>query len=125
MVYVLVSLSLIDLIRILLPHTRPDNCEPTGTRYRNSYANHCLLLTLIDLSFSEYRSAIYANSPDQLEVAKQVTAEVQAKHFTPKDERIVTEVVEAGPWYNAEEYHQLYLFKNPNGYECPTHRLHW
>jgi len=74
---------------------------------------------------TQYRSAIYANSPDQLEVAKQVTAEVQAKHFTPKGERIVTEIVEAGPWYNAEEYHQLYLFKNPNGYECPTHRLHW
>ncbi|KAK0442310.1 peptide methionine sulfoxide reductase [Desarmillaria tabescens] len=26
---------------------------------------------------------------------------------------------------NAEEYHQLYLFKNPDGYQCPNHRLHW
>ena len=31
----------------------------------------------------------------------------------------------AGEWYSAEEYHQKYLDINPNGYECPTHRLYW
>ncbi|KAJ4492670.1 peptide methionine sulfoxide reductase [Lentinula edodes] len=75
--------------------------------------------------FPEYRSAIFANTPKQLETALAVTEEVQQKHFTPKGEKIVTQIVEAGPWYDAEDYHQLYLFKNPNGYQCATHRLHW
>ncbi|KAF9078114.1 peptide methionine sulfoxide reductase [Rhodocollybia butyracea] len=74
---------------------------------------------------TQYRSAIFTHSPDQFEVAKRVTAEVQAKHFTPKGETIVTQIAEAGPWYDAEQYHQLYLFKNPSGYQCPTHRLQW
>lgn len=39
--------------------------------------------------------------------------------------KIVTQLVEAGPWWDAEDYHQEYLFKNPSGYQCPTHRLHW
>ncbi len=32
-----------------------------------------------------------------------------------------TEVLEAGQWWDAEAYHQLYLDKNPGGYECPAH----
>ena len=39
--------------------------------------------------------------------------------------KIVTEILPAGQWWDAEDYHQLYLFKNPSGYQCPTHRLHW
>ncbi|KAF8841627.1 PMSR-domain-containing protein [Paxillus ammoniavirescens] len=74
---------------------------------------------------TQYRSAIFTHSPEQTTVAKRVTEEVQAKHFTPKGKEIVTEILEAGPWYDAELYHQLYLFKNPDGYQCPTHRLHW
>ncbi|KIK61541.1 hypothetical protein GYMLUDRAFT_42537 [Collybiopsis luxurians FD-317 M1] len=74
---------------------------------------------------TQYRSAIFTHSPEQLEVAKKATSEVQDKHFTPRGEKIVTQIVEAGPWYDAEQYHQLYLFKNPNGYQCATHRLHW
>ncbi|KAF8999154.1 peptide methionine sulfoxide reductase [Cyathus striatus] len=74
---------------------------------------------------TQYRSVIFTHSPDQVEVAKRVTEEVQAKHFTAKSKKIVTEIVEAGPWWNAEDYHQLYLFKNPSGYQCPTHKLHW
>ncbi|THU91210.1 peptide methionine sulfoxide reductase [Dendrothele bispora CBS 962.96] len=74
---------------------------------------------------TQYRSAIFYTTPDQLEVAKRVTAEVQEKHFTPKSQKIATEIVQAGQWWDAEDYHQLYLFKNPTGYQCPTHRLHW
>ncbi|KAJ6612400.1 methionine sulfoxide reductase A [Mycena sp. CBHHK59/15] len=74
---------------------------------------------------TQYRSAIYTNSPQQAEIAKRVTEEVQAKHFTPKKLKIATEITPAGPWWDAETYHQLYLFKNPSGYQCPTHRLHW
>ncbi|KAL1664791.1 peptide methionine sulfoxide reductase [Schizophyllum commune] len=74
---------------------------------------------------TQYRSAIFTHSPEQEAIAKRVTEEVQAKHFTPKGEKIVTQIVPAGKWWDAEEYHQLYLFKNPSGYQCPTHRLHW
>ncbi|KAF8802960.1 methionine sulfoxide reductase A [Phlegmacium glaucopus] len=74
---------------------------------------------------SQYRSAIFATSDEQLAAAKVVTEEIQAKHFTPKGQKIVTEILPAGQWWNAEDYHQLYLFKNPHGYQCPTHRLHW
>jgi peptide-methionine (S)-S-oxide reductase len=65
--------------------------------------------------------SIFTHTPEQLEIAKQVTAEVQAKHFDPKGKKIVTEITDAG------EYHQKleYLDKNPFGYQCPTHRLHW
>ncbi|KAF8627256.1 hypothetical protein AX15_004450 [Amanita polypyramis BW_CC] len=74
---------------------------------------------------SQYRSAIFYNNPEQKVIAERVTKEVQDKHFAPTGKNIVTEIAEAGPWWDAEEYHQLYLFKNPHGYQCPTHRLHW
>ncbi|TRM66917.1 peptide methionine sulfoxide reductase [Schizophyllum amplum] len=74
---------------------------------------------------TQYRSAIFTHSREQEDVAKRVTEEVQAKHFTPKGKTIVTQILSAGKWWDAEEYHQLYLFKNPSGYQCPTHRLNW
>lgn len=74
---------------------------------------------------SQYRSAIFYNTPEQATIAKRVTEEVQKKHFDPIGKKIVTEIVQAGKWWDAEDYHQLYLFKNPMGYQCPTHRLHW
>ncbi|KAG6831112.1 hypothetical protein H0H87_006137 [Tephrocybe sp. NHM501043] len=74
---------------------------------------------------TQYRSVIFTHDSEQEAVAKRITDEVQAKHFTPKGKKIVTEIVAAGQWWDAEDYHQLYLFKNPSGYQCPTHRLHW
>ncbi|KAK2462641.1 hypothetical protein APHAL10511_005374 [Amanita phalloides] len=76
-------------------------------------------------SGSQYRSAVFYHSPEQKSIAERITKEVQDKHFSPNGEKIVTQIVEAGPWWDAENYHQLYLFKNPNGYQCPTHKLHW
>ena len=73
----------------------------------------------------EYRSAIFFNTQEQEAIARRVTEEVQEKHFTPKGQKIVTTIETAGAWYDAEDYHQEYLFKNPNGYHCPTHKLHW
>ncbi|OBZ90894.1 putative peptide methionine sulfoxide reductase [Choanephora cucurbitarum] len=72
---------------------------------------------------TQYRSAIFYHSPEQKEVAEKVTAEIQEKHF--KGKKIVTELIPAGVFYDAESYHQKYLEKNPSGYECPTHFLHW
>jgi len=72
---------------------------------------------------TQYRSAIFYHSEEQKETAEKVTAEVQEKHY--KGKPIVTKIVPAGKFYTAEEYHQKYLDKNPDGYECPTHFLRW
>jgi peptide-methionine (S)-S-oxide reductase len=74
---------------------------------------------------TEYRSAIFTHSPEQEDVAKRVTSQVQKAHFDPIGSKIVTEIKPATKWFDAEDYHQEYLFKNPSGYQCPTHRLHW
>jgi peptide methionine sulfoxide reductase msrA/msrB len=65
---------------------------------------------------TQYRSAIFYASPEQKGVAEEVMKEVTAagKWKAP----IVTEVVPASEWYRAEEYHQDYLQRNPNGYTC-------
>lgn len=76
---------------------------------------------------TQYRSAIFPHSPEQVDVAKRVTQEVQEKHFTPKGKTIATTIEErpAGAFFQAEEYHQQYLLNNPSGYQCPMHRLWW
>jgi peptide-methionine (S)-S-oxide reductase len=65
---------------------------------------------------TQYRSAIYTTSDAQLASAKATRAA-----FAPRlKERgygdITTEIVPAGPFYFAEDYHQQYLYKVPNGY---------
>ncbi|KAB5590008.1 Peptide methionine sulfoxide reductase [Ceratobasidium theobromae] len=74
---------------------------------------------------TQYRSAIFTHSLEQDRIAKQVTDEVQTKHFDPIGRKIVTAILPVGEWWPADESHQMYLFKNPNGYQCATHRLHW
>ncbi|THH07202.1 hypothetical protein EW145_g3551 [Phellinidium pouzarii] len=74
---------------------------------------------------TQYRSVIFYHSPEQKAVAEEVTQVVQNKHFDSRGAKIVTQIVPAGKWYDAEDYHQEYLFNNPNGYQCPTHREHW
>lgn len=75
--------------------------------------------------YPEYRSAIFYNTAEQEIIARRVTEEVQKKHFDSVGKKIVTSIEPAKKWYDAEDYHQEYLFKNPSGYQCPTHRLHW
>jgi peptide methionine sulfoxide reductase msrA/msrB len=65
---------------------------------------------------TQYRSAIFYASEEQRRVAEQVKAEVDASGKWKRP--IVTQIVPAGPWYRAEEYHQDYLVKNPGGYTC-------
>ena len=69
---------------------------------------------------SQYRSAIFFHDEEQEKVAKEVTAKVNTAWWHG---RVVTEVLPAGKWYDAEEYHQLYLDRTPGGYECPSHFL--
>ncbi len=65
---------------------------------------------------TQYRSAIFYLSDDQKKTAQKVIADVNASKKW--DAPIVTEVTRAGEFYAAEDYHQDYLQKNPNGYTC-------
>ncbi|KAJ8122391.1 hypothetical protein ONZ43_g1402 [Nemania bipapillata] len=69
---------------------------------------------------NNYRSGIYFHNEEQEKIAKEVTKQANDQWYKG---RIVTEVVPAGPWWDAEDYHQKYLNKNPWGYECPSHFL--
>jgi peptide-methionine (S)-S-oxide reductase len=65
---------------------------------------------------TQYRSAIYCTSPEQLVLAEASRASYQEQLDGAGLGRITTEVLESGPFYYAEPYHQQYLHKNPNGY---------
>jgi len=65
---------------------------------------------------TQYRSAVYW-SDDEQRVAAEASraaydAVLQSRHFDP----VTTEIAGAGPFYYAEDYHQQYLAKVPNGY---------
>ncbi len=72
---------------------------------------------------SQYRSAIFYETDEQREVAENLIAEIDKAAFLPG--KIVTEVVPAGPFYEAEPEHQDYLQKHPNGYTCHYVRDNW
>jgi peptide-methionine (S)-S-oxide reductase len=65
---------------------------------------------------TQYRSAIYTTSGAQMQAAqaalKTYDAKLRAAGFGP----VTTEVRDAPEFYYAEDYHQQYLAKNPNGY---------
>jgi peptide-methionine (S)-S-oxide reductase len=67
---------------------------------------------------SQYRSAIYYTTPEQLaEIeASKAAYEPVLKEAGYGD--ITTEIAPATTFYYAEPYHQQYLRKNPNGYRC-------
>lgn len=60
----------------------------------------------------QYRTGIYYSSPEDAAIIQQAVAAEQTKY----DKKIVTEVLPLKNYYLAEEYHQDYLEKNPNGY---------
>ncbi|WP_316736816.1 peptide-methionine (S)-S-oxide reductase MsrA [Pedobacter aquatilis] len=72
---------------------------------------------------TSYRSAIFYLSPEQESVAKELIAEMDASGIWPG--KVVTEVVPAGDFWNAEEDHQDYLQKIPYGYTCHFERPDW
>jgi peptide-methionine (S)-S-oxide reductase len=65
---------------------------------------------------TQYRSAIYTTSAEQKKTADASRAVYQDRLTAAGHGRITTEIAEAPPFYYAEEYHQQYLAKNPNGY---------
>ena len=65
---------------------------------------------------TQYRSAIYWTSPEHQRIAEASRAAFQDRLTAAGYGRITTEIAAAPPFYYAEEYHQQYLAKNPNGY---------
>ncbi|KAI9784203.1 MAG: Peptide-methionine (S)-S-oxide reductase [Peltula sp. TS41687] len=67
---------------------------------------------------SQYRSAIFFHDDEQESIARRVTEKVQREWWK---RNVATEIIPAaGEWWDAETYHQLYLERNPGGYECPS-----
>nr|XP_028594480.1 mitochondrial peptide methionine sulfoxide reductase-like isoform X1 [Podarcis muralis] len=65
---------------------------------------------------TQYRSAIYPIGAEQLESALR-SKEMYEQELSKKQRgRITTEIQEAGKFYYAEDYHQQYLHKNPEGF---------
>jgi len=62
---------------------------------------------------NQYRSAIFYHDATQKRLAEASRAELEKS----RNWRIVTEIVPAGPFYRAEEYHQNYYRKNPLRYK--------
>ncbi len=77
---------------------------------------------------TQYRSVIHTTTVAQLAAAETSRERYQAELSAHGYGRITTEIRPAGPFYYAEEYHQQYLGKNPDGYcglggtgvACPT-----
>jgi peptide methionine sulfoxide reductase msrA/msrB len=67
---------------------------------------------------TQYRSAIFYHSPEQKAAAERVKRQVDASGKWKKP--VVTEIVPADHFWPAEDYHQDYLQKHPDGYTC-----HW
>lgn len=65
---------------------------------------------------TQYRSGIYTYNQEQLDAALASKAHYQNKLTQAGFGQITTEIMPAGEFYYAEEYHQQYLAKEPNGY---------
>jgi methionine-S-sulfoxide reductase len=65
---------------------------------------------------TQYRSAIFPQTPEQKATAERVIARVTASGKWKRP--ITTSIEPASTWYSAEKYHQDYLRKNPGGYTC-------
>ncbi|RVX69575.1 hypothetical protein B0A52_06639 [Exophiala mesophila] len=68
---------------------------------------------------TQYRSAIFAEDEEQLQIAQTVKEQVGAQWY--KGKPITTEVLRATQWWDAEPEHQKYLLVNKYGYHCPAH----
>lgn len=72
---------------------------------------------------ASYRSAIFYTSPEQQRIALDTIADVDASGLWPG--KVVTEVVPAGDFWEAEPEHQDYLQRYPAGYTCHFPRPGW
>ena len=88
----------------LLMRTFWENHDPTqGMRQGNDVG-------------TQYRSVIQTFSPEQRRIAERTRAEYGAALKAARFGAITSDIVDAPDFFYAEEYHQQYLAKNPNGY---------
>lgn len=93
--------------------------DPAKVSYRTllTYYWHHVDPTVKDRQFCDighqYRTAIFVHGPEQRKLAEESKKEVAAELKTT----IYTEIVDAGPFYKAEEYHQDFYKKNPLKYK--------
>ncbi|MGZ6473246.1 MAG: peptide-methionine (S)-S-oxide reductase MsrA [Bdellovibrio sp.] len=69
---------------------------------------------------TQYRSVIFYTSPQQKDDAERIKLRVEKSGAWKKP--IVTQILPAKEFWKAEEYHQDYLQKNPEGYTCHYER---
>ena len=67
-------------------------------------------------SGTQYRSGIYTFNESQHDLAQTSKQHYQVKISSAENDKITTEILNAPEFYYAEEYHQQYLAKNPQGY---------
>ena len=72
---------------------------------------------------TSYRSAIFYTSDEQRRIADDTIADVDASGLWAG--KVVTEVVRASDFWEAEPEHQDYLERRPGGYTCHFVRPHW
>jgi peptide-methionine (S)-S-oxide reductase len=72
---------------------------------------------------TSYRSAIFYTSEEQRQIAEDTIADVDASGLWPG--KVVTEVVPARDFWEAEPEHQDYLERYPSGYTCHFVRPNW
>ena len=72
---------------------------------------------------TQYRSAIFWYDEAQRKTAEDTIADVEASGLWPG--KVVTEVAEAGDFWEAEPEHQDYLVRYPHGYTCHYVRPNW
>ena len=65
---------------------------------------------------TQYRSVIYCSSEKDLKICEDTKNKYQDILLAQNYDNITTEIILAPTYYLAEEYHQQYLAKNPNGY---------
>jgi peptide-methionine (S)-S-oxide reductase len=103
--------------------------DPTVTSYRDVLAFFFQIHDPTTLNRqgndigSSYRSAIFPLSPEQEAVARETIADVDASGLWPG--AAVTTIEPEAPFWQAEEEHQDYLVKYPNGYTCHFPRAGW
>ena len=67
---------------------------------------------------TQYRSAIYTTSAEQQKIAESSRDAYQPVLTSAGYDKIATEIAPLGEFFYAEDYHQQYLHKIPNGYRC-------
>ena len=72
---------------------------------------------------SQYRSIVFAADEEEERTAREVIGLVDESGLWPG--KVVTEILPACPFYEAEPVHQDYLVRNPGGYTCHFPRPNW